>query len=39
MAKLLKLVEVVVASERWVVPAEVWVELDEKEGYERPPRV
>lgn len=45
---LLKLVEV--ASEMWVVPAEVCVELDdrdagpdktagsEKEGYERPPR-
>lgn len=50
MAKLLKLAEVMVASETWVVPAEVCVELEdrdatadrtvgsEKEGYERPPR-
>lgn len=50
MAKLLKLAEVVVASETWTPPAEVCVELEdrdatpdrtvwlEKEGYERPPR-
>lgn len=50
MAKLLKLAEVVVASEMWAAPAEVCVELEdrdatpdrtvgsEKEGYERPPR-
>lgn len=50
MAKLLKLVEVVVASEMCAAPAEVCAELEdrdatpdrtvgsEKEGYERPPR-
>lgn len=50
MAMLLKLVEVVVASETCAAPAEVCVELEdrdatpdrtvgsEKEGYERPPR-
>lgn len=50
MAKLLKLAEVVVASETWTPPAEVCVELEdrevtpdrtvvlEKEGYECPPR-
>lgn len=50
MAKLLKLVEVVVASETWAAPAEVCVELEDRdaipertvgsvnEGYERPPR-
>lgn len=32
MAKLLKLAEVVVASETWTAPVEVWVELEDRDA-------